>query len=125
MQDLLIITTGGTIDKTYFDALSEFQVGDTAVDRLLRIGDKNSDGKLDAEEFAAGLAGSREKAGSPPEPERPARPDRNAPGPGRLFERLDANGDGKIELDEVPEQAFLNVGGVEQVLAKAKKLQES
>jgi F-type H+/Na+-transporting ATPase subunit beta len=28
------------------------------------------------------------------------------------------------ELDEVPEQAFLNVGGVEQVLAKAKVLQE-
>jgi len=29
------------------------------------------------------------------------------------------------ELDEVPEQAFLNVGGVEQVLAKAKQLQEN
>ena len=29
------------------------------------------------------------------------------------------------DLDEVPEQAFLNVGGVEQVLAKAKSLQES
>ena len=29
------------------------------------------------------------------------------------------------ELDEIPEQAFLNVGGVEQVLAKAKELQES
>ena len=28
------------------------------------------------------------------------------------------------ELDEVPEQAFLNVGSVEQVLAKAKALQE-
>ena len=28
------------------------------------------------------------------------------------------------ELDEVPEQAFLNVGGVEQVLAKAKQLQD-
>src|SRR4029078_8876074 len=28
------------------------------------------------------------------------------------------------ELDEVPEQAFLNVGGVEQVLAKAKSLPE-
>ncbi|HEX9258924.1 MAG TPA: F0F1 ATP synthase subunit beta [Acidimicrobiales bacterium] len=27
------------------------------------------------------------------------------------------------ELDEIPEQAFLNVGGVEQVLAKAKQLQ--
>ncbi len=31
----------------------------------------------------------------------------------------------KGDLDDVPEQAFLNVGGVEQVLAKAKKLQES
>jgi F-type H+-transporting ATPase subunit beta len=29
------------------------------------------------------------------------------------------------ELDEVPEQAFFNVGGVESVLAKAKTLQES
>ncbi len=29
------------------------------------------------------------------------------------------------ELDDVPEQAFLNVGGIEQVLAKAKALQES
>ncbi len=28
------------------------------------------------------------------------------------------------ELDDVPEQAFLNVGGVDQVLAKAKALQE-
>jgi F-type H+-transporting ATPase subunit beta len=28
------------------------------------------------------------------------------------------------DLDEVPEQAFLNVGGVDQVLAKAKALQE-
>ncbi len=35
------------------------------------------------------------------------------------FEAL-VNGD----LDDVPEQAFLNVGGVEQVLAKAKQLQE-
>ena len=29
------------------------------------------------------------------------------------------------ELDEVPEQAFFNVGGVESVLAKSKTLQES
>jgi len=28
------------------------------------------------------------------------------------------------ELDNVPEQAFLNVGGVESVLAKAKTLQD-
>ncbi|MFM7337421.1 MAG: F0F1 ATP synthase subunit beta, partial [Actinomycetota bacterium] len=31
----------------------------------------------------------------------------------------------KGDLDEVPEQAFLNVGGVDQVLAKAKALQDS
>jgi F-type H+-transporting ATPase subunit beta len=31
----------------------------------------------------------------------------------------------KGELDDIPEQAFLNVGGIEQVLAKAKALQES
>jgi len=31
----------------------------------------------------------------------------------------------KGDLDDVPEQAFLNVGGVDQVLAKAKALQEN
>ena len=36
------------------------------------------------------------------------------------FEAL-INGD----LDDVPEQAFFNVGGVESVLAKAKELRES
>ncbi|HEX4081515.1 MAG TPA: hypothetical protein VHX40_01010 [Acidimicrobiales bacterium] len=35
------------------------------------------------------------------------------------FEAL-VNGD----LDAIPEQAFLNVGGVESVLAKAKTLEE-
>jgi F-type H+-transporting ATPase subunit beta len=29
------------------------------------------------------------------------------------------------ELDHVPEQAFLNVGGVDQVLAKAKSFEEN
>ena len=37
MTDKLhIFTTGGTIDKVYFDALSEFQVGETALDAILR-----------------------------------------------------------------------------------------
>ncbi|MFI4861804.1 MAG: asparaginase domain-containing protein [Phycisphaerales bacterium JB063] len=30
-----ILTTGGTIDKVYFDALSEFQIGDPAVEFVL------------------------------------------------------------------------------------------
>ncbi len=33
---LHIITTGGTIDKVYFDALSEFQVGEAAIDAILK-----------------------------------------------------------------------------------------
>lgn len=35
-MSLLILTTGGTIDKLYFDALSEYQIGDSVVERLLR-----------------------------------------------------------------------------------------
>lgn len=38
MDHLLIVTTGGTIDKIYFDALSEYQVGNTQTARLLEIG---------------------------------------------------------------------------------------
>jgi F-type H+-transporting ATPase subunit beta len=30
----------------------------------------------------------------------------------------------KGEVDDLPEQAFLNVGGLEQVIAKAKTLRE-
>ena len=41
---------------------------------------------------------------------------------GETVERFEAILKG--DLDDVPEQAFLNVGGVEQVLAKAKSLQE-
>ena len=32
---IVIVTTGGTIDKVYFDAKSEFEVGDSVVERLL------------------------------------------------------------------------------------------
>ena len=31
-----IFTTGGTIDKVYFDALSEYQIGPTAIIDMLR-----------------------------------------------------------------------------------------
>lgn len=34
---ILLLTTGGTIDKLYFDALSEFQIGDTIISRLLEL----------------------------------------------------------------------------------------
>jgi L-asparaginase len=35
---ILVLTTGGTIDKLYFDALSEYRIGDTVVDGLLQRG---------------------------------------------------------------------------------------
>lgn len=35
---ILLLTTGGTIDKIYFDALSDYQVGESVVERLLEIG---------------------------------------------------------------------------------------
>ncbi len=34
---ILLLTTGGTIDKLYFDALSEFQIGETIMARLLEL----------------------------------------------------------------------------------------
>ena len=34
-DSIVIVTTGGTIDKVYFDAKSEFEVGDSVVERLL------------------------------------------------------------------------------------------
>lgn len=36
MQHLTIVTTGGTIDKIYFDDKSEFQIGDPQIGEILR-----------------------------------------------------------------------------------------
>ncbi|MEM6709556.1 MAG: asparaginase domain-containing protein [Pseudomonadota bacterium] len=36
IEPLLLLTTGGTIDKVYFDANSEFEVGDSVLPELLR-----------------------------------------------------------------------------------------
>ena len=35
---ILVLTTGGTIDKIYFDALSDYKVGESVVAKLLEIG---------------------------------------------------------------------------------------
>ena len=36
MKEILILTTGGTIDKVYFDQLSDYQVGDSIIESLLK-----------------------------------------------------------------------------------------
>ena len=35
-QAILVLTTGGTIDKNYFDALSEYQIVDSGIPELLK-----------------------------------------------------------------------------------------
>lgn len=37
-ETILVLTTGGTIDKQYFDALSKYQITDSIVTRLLEVG---------------------------------------------------------------------------------------
>ena len=37
LAPILVVTTGGTIDKQYFDALSEYQIAESVIDRLLKI----------------------------------------------------------------------------------------
>ena len=36
MDELLVVTTGGTIDKVYFDDKSDYQVGDPQIGRILK-----------------------------------------------------------------------------------------
>jgi L-asparaginase len=36
-QPILILTTGGTIDKAYFDALSQYQISETIITQLLEV----------------------------------------------------------------------------------------
>ena len=35
LEDILMVTTSGTIDKVYFDQKSDYQVGQTIIDSLL------------------------------------------------------------------------------------------
>ena len=37
-MNIVFLTTGGTIDKVYFDAMSRFEVGETVVGKVLREG---------------------------------------------------------------------------------------
>jgi L-asparaginase len=38
MDEILVLTTGGTIDKQYFDALSQYAITDSVIARLLDTG---------------------------------------------------------------------------------------
>jgi L-asparaginase len=71
---ILILTTGGTIDKIYFDALSDYQVGETVMAKLLdiarvkrpfRIEEVTRKDSLELDDVKRALI--RERAGAAPE----------------------------------------------------------
>ncbi|WP_254507477.1 hypothetical protein [Anatilimnocola floriformis] len=84
-------------------------------ERLVRTGDANGDKKLSKEEFIAGLKKTSTAAEGAPA----ARPDGPpAGGLGNIsakdiFNRLDKDGNGKIEKDEIPERMKENMGRVD------------
>ena len=101
-------------------------------DRLVRIGDKNDDGELSREEFIAAMKQPDARAENRPEEGR-----RPGPGGGRpqftaeMFDRLDANGDGKLTKAELPEQArermgqmFVRLGKEELTREDLERMQE-
>lgn len=73
-------------------------------ERLLRTSDKNSDAKLSVEEFSAGLAPEDHAKPDKPGGEKDARRPAGPPAPEKMFRRLDANRDGKLTVDETPEE---------------------
>lgn len=109
--DRLDANEDGTVTK---DEVTE-ERGKRLFERLIQTADKNDDDKLSREEFQAGLRERRREApedGQPPR--RGPRPDGQRP-PGapdfprpdmrmaeELFNRWDANEDGKLTVEEVP-----------------------
>lgn len=78
-------------------------------DRLVRIGDDNDDGELSRSEYNSATSDDADRPGPPPGrgPEgrgAGGRPPGGLQGDsGEIFNRMDANKDGKLALDEVPE----------------------
>ncbi|MBI5760786.1 MAG: EF-hand domain-containing protein [Planctomycetales bacterium] len=107
-----------TLDKNADGKLTADEVGEDRkrfFDHLLRVADANKDGVLTADEFAKGLKDE------PPVQAPPQRGGGEGRGdPAEFFKRLDANGDGKITLDEVPEQAKRLVEGMLERAGKGK-----
>lgn len=82
-------------------------------ERVLRVGDKNEDGKITKDEFAAALANDPPRETAPGDRPREGfgrgftgeRPD-----PAQMLSRMDRNQDGKISKDELPEFMRERVG---------------
>lgn len=78
------------------------QGGQRLFERLLRTADKNKDGKLSLEEFVAGTKDQPPAAEERPAP-REGQPRPDAARAAEIFNQIDANKDGKVTENEVPE----------------------
>ncbi len=94
-------------------------------DRLVRAGDENEDGKLSKAEYQATLKEDERPAGRP-EGNRGDRPEggRRQFNPDDLFDRFDANKDGKLAKSELPEQAAERMGKLFDELKKDELTKE-
>jgi Ca2+-binding EF-hand superfamily protein len=115
------------LDKNGDGVVKADEVGEERArffERLVRVADKNSDGALSREEFIAGT--KTEERTAPPSAERPAgeRPAGERPDGRRFFERFDANKDGKVTKDEVPEEFRNRLNPVFERLGKNELTQE-
>jgi Ca2+-binding EF-hand superfamily protein len=73
-------------------------------EHLLRVAGKEKDGELTKEEFLRGFKADDLKVAAPPNLGTPGGTNRQFD-PAQLFQRFDRNQDGKLVLDEIPEQA--------------------
>ncbi|MHC4880818.1 MAG: hypothetical protein ACYTGL_30560 [Planctomycetota bacterium] len=86
-------------------------------ERLVRLGDGNDDGKLTKAEFQSATAEQPAPSGQRGAG-RPGQGGSRFGDPRQFFNQMDRNGDGKVERDELPEQARERMGRLFDALGK-------
>lgn len=82
-------------------------------ERMLRNSDKDQDGKLNRAEFAEASKPQTRPEGDPARPDRPQGGPEGRPDPKEAFKRLDANGDGKLSQEELPDRLRENFARID------------
>jgi len=86
--------------------------------RLIKRGDADANGQLSQEEFLAALTEKRATRPLVENPEQNYAPGNDRPDPRMIFRQLDANGDGVVRVEELPEKLQ---GFFSNIMEKADK----